>query len=62
MSHEEREYLERRAEAELTLAQAAGHGRVVQAHYELASAYLDRIHGDEPKSEGGLFGAGPGPA
>ena len=31
------------------------HGRVVQAHYELASAYLDRIHGEEPKSEGGLF-------
>ena len=56
MSHEEREYLERRAEAELALAQAAEHGRAVQAHYELASAYLDRIHGDEPRSEGGLFG------
>lgn len=55
MSHEEREYYERRAEAELALAQAAAHRRAVQAHYELASAYLDRIHGDEPKSEGGLF-------
>ena len=55
MSHEEQEYYERRAEAELELAQAAAHGRVVQAHYELASAYLDRIHGDAPKSEGGLF-------
>jgi hypothetical protein len=56
MSHEEQEYFERRAEAELALAQAAGHRRAVQAHYELASAYLDRIHGDSPRSEGGLFG------
>ena len=55
MSQEEQEYLERRAEAELVLAQAAGDGRAVQAHYELASAYLDRIHGDEPKATGGLF-------
>jgi hypothetical protein len=55
MSHEEQEYYERRAEAELALAQAAAHRRAVQAHYELASAYLDRIHGDEPRSEGGLF-------
>ena len=57
MSQEEQEYLERRAEAELALAQAAEHKRAVQAHYELASAYLDRIHGDEPRSEGGLFGS-----
>lgn len=56
MSQEEQEYYERRAEAELSLAQAAGHRRAVQAHYELAAAYLDRIHGDEPKSAGGLFG------
>ena len=55
MSQEELEYFERRAEAELALAQNAPHCRAVQAHYELASAYLDRIHGDEPKSEGGLF-------
>lgn len=55
MSQEEQEYYERRAEAELTLAQAAGDERAVRAHYELASAYLDRIHGEEPKSEGGLF-------
>ncbi|HEX8239915.1 MAG TPA: hypothetical protein VF574_09275 [Allosphingosinicella sp.] len=56
MSHEEQEYYERRAEAEIALAQAAEHRRAVQAHYELASAYLDRIHGDEPRSGGGLFG------
>jgi hypothetical protein len=55
MSQEEQEYYERRAEAEIALAQAAAHRRAVQAHYELASAYLDRIHGDAPKSEGGLF-------
>ena len=55
MSQEEQEYLERRAEAELALAQQSEHSRAVQAHYELASAYLDRIHGDEPRSEGGLF-------
>ena len=55
MSQEEQEYYERRAEAELELAQAAEHRRAVQAHYELASAYLDRIHGEAPKSKGGLF-------
>ena len=55
MSHEEQEYFERRAETELALAQAADHRRAVQAHYELASAYLDRLHGESPKSEGGLF-------
>ena len=54
MSQEEREYYELRAEAELELAQAAAHRLAVQAHYELASAYLDRIHGDAPKSEDGL--------
>ena len=53
MSQEEREYYERRAEAEIALAQAADHRRAVQAHYELAAAYLDRIHGDEPEPEGG---------
>jgi hypothetical protein len=55
MSQEEREYFERRAETEIELASRAEHRRVVQAHYELASAYLDRIHGDVPKSSGGLF-------
>jgi hypothetical protein len=62
MSQEEQEYFERRAEAELALAQASEHKRAVQAHYELASAYLNRIHGDEPKSEGGLFGGQADPA
>jgi hypothetical protein len=57
MSHEEQNYLERRAEDELRLAQQAGNRRAVQAHYELASAYLDRLHGETPKSSGGLFSA-----
>ena len=55
MSHEEQDYLERRAEDELRLAQKARHQRAVQAHYELAAAYLDRLHGEAPKSSGGLF-------
>jgi hypothetical protein len=55
MSHEDIQYFERRAEAEIEAAQQARHQAVVQAHYELASAYLDRIHGDEPKSSGGIF-------
>jgi hypothetical protein len=55
MSQEEQEYFERRAEAELALAQASDHQRAVQAHYELASAYLDRVHGEAPRSQDGLF-------
>ena len=55
MSYEDADYFQRRAEAEIELAQQAQHQRAVQAHYELASAYLDRIHGDEPRSAGGLF-------
>ncbi len=44
------DYYQRRAEAEIELAQRATTARAVQAHYELAAAYLDRIHGDDPKS------------
>jgi hypothetical protein len=51
MSPEEMEYLERRAEAEIALAQRARHVRAVQAHYELATAYLERIHGDPTPAE-----------
>ncbi|MFN3943946.1 MAG: hypothetical protein ACK4K7_03320 [Allosphingosinicella sp.] len=46
MSPEEIEYLERRAEAEIAMAQNARHASAVKAHYELATFYLDRIHGD----------------
>jgi hypothetical protein len=55
MSHEDQDYFERRAEDEIRLAQQADHQKVVQAHYELASAYLDRLHGETPKSGGGFF-------
>ncbi len=50
MSPEEMAYYESRAEAEIAMAQTARHARVVKAHYELASAYLDRIHGDTPQA------------
>jgi len=50
MSPDEQAYYERRAEAEIALAQTARHARAVKAHYELASAYLDRIHGDSPRA------------
>ena len=40
------DYYERRAEAEIELARHARDSRVVQAHYELATIYLDRIHGE----------------
>ena len=56
MSQEEREYYERRAEAEIALAQSAAHRRAVQAHYDLATAYLDWIHGGEPNSRVALPG------
>jgi hypothetical protein len=48
MSPEDVSYYEERAEAEIAMAQQANHANVVKAHYELASAYLDRIHGDNP--------------
>ncbi len=55
MSQDERSYLEERAERELALAQAATDSRVVQAHYQLATLYLDQIHGEEPQADGNLF-------
>jgi hypothetical protein len=47
----EQEYFERRAEAQIELAQKATNGRAVQAHYQLASAYLDKIYGDGEDGE-----------
>jgi hypothetical protein len=46
MPLEDVDYLEQRAEAQLELARTATDPRVVQAHYELATAYLERIHGE----------------
>lgn len=44
MALEDRAYFEARAEAEIELARRAQQREVVQAHYELACAYLDRIY------------------
>ena len=52
MSVDDPEYFEQRAEAELALAQRATDSRVVQAHYELATHYLERIYTEQvPASE-----------
>jgi hypothetical protein len=47
MALEDKDYFEARAEAEIELARRADHRDVVQAHYELACAYLDRIYPEE---------------
>ena len=46
MAYTDDDYYERRAEAEIEMAQHARDSRAVQAHYELANAYLDKIHGE----------------
>lgn len=55
MSQSDFDYYQRRAAHVIVHAQQARHFRVVQAHYQLASAYLDRIHGDLPKSTNNIF-------
>ena len=47
MSSEDAVYYEKRAEAQLELAQKAKDGKAVQAHYDLASAYLDRVYAQD---------------
>lgn len=44
-SRDDAEYFESRAEAEIQLAQEAGHASAVRAHYIMAGIYLDRVHG-----------------
>lgn len=51
MSLDDPDYLEQRAEAELEAAQHAHDPRAVQAHYDLATAYLDRLHPEEDEAE-----------
>jgi hypothetical protein len=46
MSHQDVEYYERRAEAEIELARQSQIAEAVQAHYQLATAYLDKIYGE----------------
>lgn len=51
MSRDDPDYLERRAEAQLELAQSATDPRAVRAHYELANSYLDRLYGEGEEGE-----------
>ena len=51
MSEEDKEYFERRAEAEIAMACNSSETAAVQAHYILACAYLDRIYSG-PEDEG----------
>lgn len=46
MSRDDENYYERRAEAEIELAARSQDTKAVQAHYQLATAYLDKIYGD----------------
>lgn len=55
MPPEEMEYYQSRAEAEIELARQASNSKAVQAHYQLASAYLDMIHGETPVAEPNLL-------
>lgn len=48
MTEEDRAYFQRRAEAELELAQQALRPEAVSAHHRLAEAYLERITDDQP--------------
>ena len=45
MTEFDNNYLEKRAEAEISLAQTATHPAAVRAHYLLAGMYLDRLYG-----------------
>jgi hypothetical protein len=51
MTIEEATYFERRAEQEIGLAQSADHPGAVQAHYELATHYLDLVHNQQAPAD-----------
>lgn len=44
MSTDDHDYLARRAEQEVYLAEQSTHPAAVSAHYRLSTAYLDRLH------------------
>jgi hypothetical protein len=44
MTEDDKEYFERRAEAEIAMACNSSETAAVQAHYTLACAYLDKIY------------------
>lgn len=45
------EYFTRRAEQEVVLAVAATHPAAVAAHYQLSTAYLERLYDDTASNE-----------
>ena len=49
----DKDYFERRAEAEIEAAQGASHAAAVRAHYELAGYYLDLVHNPEARAGAG---------
>lgn len=51
MTEDDRSYFERRAEAEIALAQRAEHPQAVRSHYLLAGYYLDLVHSEAPAAE-----------
>ena len=46
MTEEEKQYLELRAEQEIAMACSASQTAAVQAHYDMACAYLDKIYSE----------------
>ncbi|WP_425228870.1 hypothetical protein [Sphingomonas sp.] len=48
MFEDDRSYYQHRAEVEIERAQSATVPSVVQAHYQLAEAYLGKIAANEP--------------
>lgn len=53
MTADNLEYFQKRAEAELELAQSAAHANAVRAHYMMAGHYLDIVHNeDRPEAAG----------
>ncbi|WP_199192682.1 hypothetical protein [Allosphingosinicella deserti] len=49
MSEDDQAYFSRRAEEEISRAQASHHEAAVSAHYRLAGYYLDRVFGPGPE-------------
>ena len=60
MALDDPDYFQKRAEAELELAQAAKHAAAVRAHYLMAGYYLDRVHNKEAQDEERTSGSGNG--
>lgn len=44
MSRDDATYFEQRAETQIELARKSTDKRAVQAHYDLANAYLDKVY------------------